>query len=181
MAGNDLPILSDLERTVLRDLALRVAEQAARPVEDEKRREWYRHNALQPGRPLVFCDPENGWHEIFPPESLQCNSELARQWEFELRIKDFYGARMRDDRVIDARFTLRPVAQETGWGLQTPIIGRGEGKAFTWDPPLKDLNDLSGLRVPAATVDGEATDRLKAFAEELFDDVLSVDVKGVWW
>ncbi len=181
MTGYDLPILSDQERTVLRDLAAHVAEWAARPVENEKRREWCRHNALQPGRPMVFCDPENGWHEIFPPDSLQCTSELARHWEFELRIKEFYGARMRDDRVIDPNFLLRPVAQETGWGLQTPLIGRGEGRAFTWDPPLKDLDDLSGLRVPGATVDREATARLKALAEEVFDGVLAVEVKGVWW
>ena len=181
MNGDNVPEFSDGEKDLLRDLALRVAELAARPIEDQKRREWYRHNALQPGRPLVFCDPENGWNEIFPPESLECTSELARHWEFELRIKEFYGARMRDDRVVDDRFVLRPVAQETGWGLQTPIIGKGEGRAFTWDPPLKDLNDLSGLRVPGATVDREATARVQALAEELFDGALTVEVKGVWW
>lgn len=181
MTGNNLPILSRFERQVLRDLALQVAGLAARPVEDEKRREWHRHNALLPGRPMVFCDPENGWNEIFPPQSLLCTSELARHWEFELRIKEFYGTRMRDDRVIDNRFVLRPVAQETGWGLHTAIIGRGDGRAFTWDPPLKDLDDLSGLRVPGATVDGEATARLRALAGELFDRVLTVEVKGVWW
>jgi hypothetical protein len=65
--------------------------------------------------------------------------------------------------------------------LQTPLIGKGEGRAFTWDPPLKDLDDLSGLRVPGATVDHEATARLQALAEETFDRVLTVEVKGVWW
>ena len=176
----DLEIHPD-EKGVLKELAERVAGLAALPIMNEKRALWRKHNRLEKTRPIIFCDPENGWNEIFPPESLLCNSELARHWEFELRIKEFYGARMRDDRVIDARFTLRPVAEETGWGLQTPIIGKGEGKAFTWDPPLKDLNDLSGLRVPGATVDREATARLKAFAEELFEGVLAVDVKGVWW
>ena len=77
MTGNDVHILTRFERQVLRGLALRVAELAARPIEDQKRREWHRHNALQRGRPLVFCDPENGWNEMFPPESLQCTSELA--------------------------------------------------------------------------------------------------------
>lgn len=181
MTSNDLPPLSNKERAVLRGLALRVAELAARPGEDEKRREWHRHNALRPGRPMVFCDPENGWNEIFPPGSLLCVSDLARHWEFELRIKEFYGTRMRDDRVIDNRFVLRPVARETGWGLQTPIIGRGEGRAFTWDPPLKDLDDLSDLRVPEVIVDRQATTRLQSLAEDVFDGALTVDVKGVWW
>ena len=180
MTGNDT-VFTCAEKNVLRTLALRVAELAARPVEEEKRREWHRHNALQPGRPLVFCDPENGWHEIFPPESLLCTSELARAWEWELRIKEFYGARMGDDRVLDPEFVLRPVAVETGWGLETQIVGRGAGRAFTWDAPLKDLDDLSGLRVPGVTVDREATARLQAVAEETFGGALAVAVKGVWW
>ena len=77
MDDSDTHRFSREEKDCLRTLALRVAELAARPVEQEKRREWHRHNALQPGRPLVFCDPENGWHEIFPAESLECTSELA--------------------------------------------------------------------------------------------------------
>ncbi len=50
--------------------------------EAEKRKLWLRHNALQPTRPVIFCDPENGWNEIIRPEHLACESELARDWEF---------------------------------------------------------------------------------------------------
>ncbi len=58
------PRFSHKECEVLRRLAGRVAELAARPGEEEKRRLWYRHNALEATRPLIFCDPENGWNEI---------------------------------------------------------------------------------------------------------------------
>jgi bifunctional pyridoxal-dependent enzyme with beta-cystathionase and maltose regulon repressor activities len=68
----------------LHQLALKVADLAARPIENEKRKMWYEHNALKATRPLIFCDPENGWGEIITSESLQCKSELARQWEFRL-------------------------------------------------------------------------------------------------
>ena len=66
------------DRQVLRWLAASVAELAARPIEREKRDLWYRHNALEPTRPLIFCDPENGWNEIIPPHQLACEGELAR-------------------------------------------------------------------------------------------------------
>ena len=47
-----------------------MAELAARPIEAEKRELWYRHNALEATRPVVFCDPENGWNEIITAADL---------------------------------------------------------------------------------------------------------------
>ena len=52
--------ISPREKHILRELAVKVAELAARPIEEEKRRLWTRHNDLHPTRPPVFCDPENG-------------------------------------------------------------------------------------------------------------------------
>ena len=45
---------SDL--TTLRELAAQVAEIAALPVQEEKRRLWRKLNALQPERPMVMID-----------------------------------------------------------------------------------------------------------------------------
>jgi hypothetical protein len=69
--------ISDADRQVLRRLAGRVAELAARDIEQEKRRLWTTHNALKPERPMIFCNPENGWTEIILPEHLECVGELA--------------------------------------------------------------------------------------------------------
>ncbi len=82
--ATDLTI-SKRDRVILRRLAAQVAELAARPIEQEKRNLWYRHNALEPTRPLIFCDPENGWNEIITPQDLECEGELARRWEMTLR------------------------------------------------------------------------------------------------
>ena len=73
-------IISARDAARLRSLAGQVGELAARPIEAEKRTLWLRHNALAPTRPLIFCDPENGWHEIIRPEHLHCEGELARAW-----------------------------------------------------------------------------------------------------
>ena len=37
----------------------------------------------KPRRPIVF--PENAWHEILPPEQIQCTDAIARDWELVLR------------------------------------------------------------------------------------------------
>ena len=44
--------VSRAEEEVLRRLAGEVASLAARPIEDEKRDLWYRHNALEATRPV---------------------------------------------------------------------------------------------------------------------------------
>ena len=69
---------SSAKRATLRRLAAEVAELATRPIEAEKRGLWYRHNTLAATRPVIFCDPENGWNEIIRPEDLACHGPLAR-------------------------------------------------------------------------------------------------------
>ena len=73
--------LTRAERDILRELAGRVAQLAARPVEQEKKKLWTLHNDLRKTRPLIFCDPENGWQEIITPDQIRCTHALARRWE----------------------------------------------------------------------------------------------------
>ena len=54
------------DKAVLRKLGETVAEIAARPVMKERVDLWKRHNALEATRPVILCDPENGWNEIIP-------------------------------------------------------------------------------------------------------------------
>lgn len=169
------------DRRILRDLARQVADLAARPCEAEKRDLWYCHNALEPTRPLVFCDPENGWNEILTSDVLQCEGELARGWEWRLRREIFWGSRMRDDKVIEARFTVGHVYTETDWGLRETRIGGEGGGAYRWEAPLKSIADMNKLRFPQIEVDYEATDELLRLAQETLGDILEVRLHTSWW
>lgn len=173
--------ITPADRTILRSLARQVAELAARPLEEEKRRLWLRHNALQPTRPLVFCDPENGWHEILPAERLACQGELARIWEFTLRKEIFWGAELRDDRVIQPYFDVAHVYTTTGWGLETSTVGGAHGGAYRWESPVKSIDDLAKLHHPRLDVDEATTHHLLALAHDLFDDYLTVRLRTKWW
>ena len=179
--SNSQATFTERERQLLRSLAGQVAELAARPVEDEKRALWLRHNALQPTRPVIFCDPENGWNEIIRPEHLACESELAREWEFRLRREIFWGTEMRDDRVIIPFFEVPHVAVESDWGMHETRVGGQHGGSYTWDPPLKDYADVDKLHYPEITVDADATAHRAALAEEILGDLLTVRVKTLWW
>jgi len=169
------------DRRILGELARQVAELAARPQEQAKADLWYRHNALEATRPLVFCDPENGWNEIVRARDLQCQGTLARQWEMTLRKEVYWGAEMGDDRVVNQEFIVSHVYTESDWGMHETRIGGEGGGAYTWDAPLKSYRDLRKLHAPRIAVDQAATKRLVELAQSVFDPILPVRLKTSWW
>jgi hypothetical protein len=176
--------ISPADRERLRPLAAQVAELAARPLEDEKRELWLKHNQLEPTRSLIFVDLEDGWIEIFPPESLVCEGGLARQWELVLRKEIFWATEIKDDAVIRPYFGVPWVHNEPDWGVQmTRIGGDGVGAhrgSYVWDAPIKTRDDVARLRMPEVVVDRARTAALLAVAEETLGDLLPVQLKTRW-
>ena len=173
--------VSPPERAVLRRLAGRVAELAARDIEHEKARLWTAHNDLDNTRPLIFCDPENGWNEILTPDQFECAGGLARAWELHLRCEIFWGERMCDDKVIVPWFPVGNVATRTNWGVAEEYTKHDPRGSYAWEPPISDLDDLSALRFPTATSDRPATQRLLSLADELFGDLLPPRPRESWF
>lgn len=169
------------DREVIRSLASQVRELADLPEQEQKRKLWYKHNALEKTRPVIFCDPENGWNEIVTPDDLRCTGELAREWEMKLRKEIFWGKDMGDDKVIDFYFNIPYVYTESSWGLQEKIIKTEEKGSYRWDPPLKDFKDMDLLHFPQIEVDYQASQDLFELAEETFDQILTVRRRTSWW
>ena len=154
---------------------------AARPIENIKRQLWYRHNALEATRPVIFCDPENGWNEIIPPDRLICQGQLARQWEYRLRKEIFWGKEMGDDRVLEPFFDIGHVRPDLDWGLTETRIGGSDGGAYRWEAPVKTEADLERLHYPKVDIDFQEINRQVDLAKETFGDHLKVRVKNAWW
>ncbi|MCL6557432.1 MAG: hypothetical protein K6U74_01280 [Firmicutes bacterium] len=179
--------VSPKERQVLRELASRVAELAARPEQEEKKKLWRLHNALQPTRPPIFCDPENGWNEIITEDQMQCENEVARLWEITLRKEIFWGESMGDDRVIEPYFNVPHVYTESGWGMRETRMGgemsvyRLDGGSYRWEAPLKDYKDFDKIHFPEITIDFETTEKVFQLAQETFGDILKVRLRTIWW
>ena len=169
------------DQEILRRLASQVARLAARPIENEKRDLWFRHNTLEATRPLIFCDPENGWNEIITDAQMQCQGELAREWEMTLRKETFWGESMGDDRVIEPYFEVPYVYSESDWGMKETKIGGQNGGSYTWNSPLESYDSLDQLHFPSISVDHEATATLLSLAKKVLGDLLTVRLKGRWW
>ncbi len=147
------------EKEILRILAERVATLAALPVMKDKRELWRRHNRLEATRPVIFCDPENGWNEIITDRQLLCKTKIARRWEMNLRKEIFWGEEMGDDRPVEAIFNVPYTCSADDWGAEIKFHKAEQLGSFVWDSPIKDYaKDLPRIH-PL-----DLRDRLEGFA-----------------
>ncbi len=181
LLGAQEPVISRKERGILRELAKRVAELAAHPLQAEKKRLWLTHNALGETRPLIFADPENAWYELIPAAQLASEGNLARLWEFRLRKEIYWAEQIRDDRVVEPLFRVHRIYSDTGRGLDAKITGAGGDGSYRWDAPLTDYCDLNKLRPRKIVIDAGKTQRLLDVAQEILGDILEVRLEGIWW
>jgi hypothetical protein len=173
--------VSPKDRTILRDLAERVAAIAALPVQKERAQLWLEHNALKPTRPVVLAQPEGAWTELVPDSALQCEDELLRGWEQQLRCSLFRGLSMPDDQPVTGTVYVQWVKDVSDWGVQTEYT-RGENRgSYRWDAPIKSEADFARLRQRTIRLDRAASQRNLELATELLGDLVPVRMHGSFW
>ncbi len=167
--------MTPTDRTIIRDLARRVAAVAADPVQDERRALWRAQNALRPIRPVIYISPEGSWIELVPEDSLQCEDPTARAVERALRQRLYAQEHFHDDTVCDADYRIGKVLRGTGWGVGEKIIRPDEARgAYVWEAPIETRADLEALTPPTVTVDEEASAQVLEFYQDLLGDILRV-------
>jgi hypothetical protein len=181
LTRDDLAISAD-DRAVLRRLGRQVAAIAASPRMAEVRRLWTSHNRLERGRPLLFCDPENGWNEIVTETQMQCRGKLARRWEMDLRKEIFWGEVMGDDKPVEPYFDVPYTVSPDDWGLQPTYHKTDAAGSYVWQGAVRDYAaDLKRLHAPRFEIDEETTQGCLAIAQDVLGDLLGVRLKGAWW
>ncbi|NUP99520.1 MAG: hypothetical protein HUU35_06665 [Armatimonadetes bacterium] len=173
-------MIGPADRVILRDLAVRVAEIAALPVMAERRELWCRHNALQPVRPMILVFPEGSWQELLPAEALRCEEPQARAMERDLRQRIYGFEHFDSDNVVTADWVVPKAIHNSGWGLTARhTSSTTERGAWAFDPVINEPGDLNLLRLPEITHDEAASAQRLAAAQELFGDLLDVQLRGI--
>jgi hypothetical protein len=162
-------------------LAEKVYKHSETKENEDKRKLWYEHNALGIKKPVIFCDPENGWNEIITEDLLQCKGSLARRWEIILLKEIFYGDKMRDDKSIEHYFDIGYTYEIKDWLDKEIIHGGKDGGSYVWEAQVKSFSDLNKIKEPEITVDYKTTLEAYALASEVFSDLLIPRLKGLWW
>ncbi len=167
--------------TVVQDLAKQVAEIATKPVQDERRKLWRRHNSLQRTRPLVLSLGAP-WHvEVMPDGDLQCLDPFWRGLEHGLRLAILQD-RLDDDTVIEPWITVQavyrhPVSAECRWGPPIRFSEKTEARgSFAFRPSIVDEADFDKLVMPRHEIDEEATRRKYEQTCDALGDTLSVQL-----
>ena len=173
--------VSKKDKETLRKLAQKVKDYSATKENEEKRNLWYEHNSLKTSKPVIFCDPENGWNEIITENILECRGSLSRRWEIILRKEIFYGEKMKDDKPIEPYFDIGYTHEKIDWLDREIIHGGKEGGSYVWEAQIKNTEDLAKIKEPGIVVDYKTTLETFELACSVFKDLLTPKLKGLWW
>jgi hypothetical protein len=178
-------MVSDQDRSILRELAARVAQIAALPVQEETRRRWRALNGLRPERPMVMVD-QVCWNELEADGelALHCADPECRQYEQRLRRRLYQWRHFRVDMVMDPFIHVAKAVHSTGFGIavdeetiatdpHNSVVSHGYINQFVTDA------DLDKIRTPVVTHDAAESARRLAVARDLFRGTLEPRLEGV--
>lgn len=172
------------DRMILRDLARRVMEIAALPVQQEKRRMWTKLNRLEPVRPMVWIN-ETPWDELKDEVELRCacRDPFCRDVEHNLRWTLYTWNHLRTDTVVDPVYYTSQAFGDTGFGVDAQEVRRHEGTSgfgsCDYVPIMKTDADIERIKTPKITLDPKATERKFQQVSELIGDVIPVEKRGI--
>lgn len=169
------------DRGIVRDLAKRIADAAADPVNEERRDLWRRLNGLEPVRPPVFIN-EIPWHEIVPTDASECEDGFARGVERSMRLILHQWEQFPGDMIIDPVWYSPLAIRDSGYGVEPKSLNpdaTGSRGSRQYLPIMKTEADVDRLRAPVVTHDEAATERNFGTLFDAFGDVLRVEKRGV--
>ncbi len=173
--------LTAKDRQILRELAKRVAEIGADPIQKEKADHWRRHNDLERVRPMVLAFPEGSWRELLPAACCVSQKKL-QQIEWNLRTAIYYHDHMPDDNVIEpvVRVPIAIRTSELGLDFKQTASGMATG-AYHIDGVIQDEADIDKICTDVTLeVDWDDTQARLNMIRDILGDILDVEVQGIF-
>lgn len=168
------------EVSLLRELASRYAEIAARPENAEREHRARQVNRLVEARPLVWVD-EVPWHELEQSGelTLRCEDERARQMERFFRKKLYQWKHFQGDMVAEPFYRVAKSWESTGIGVEIEehrrsVDDRNNIYSHEYIDQLDSMEALERLHVPVITAHPERDAENVKWAEEILRGILPV-------
>jgi len=170
---------------ILRKLGVRKREIAESPINQERRRLWYKHDRFEGERPMVLVEGGVAF-ELLPCSELRCREEWARQVERSLAYEIFRFEFLKDDHVVLPYIDWNWKVHMSDFGVQSVqhYAERVSGNVSSrrWDPPLQDLEkDFDKLHFRHISVDREGSLAWRDLLTQVFDGILTVRQRGGFW
>jgi hypothetical protein len=162
---------------ILRDLATRYVEICNKPVIDERRNLWRRHNSLKRTRPLIYVRAW-AWQEM-PESELRCEDPFFRHYEDFFR-QSLFRDTFDDDFIFEPWVTVNAAwvtPPEGVWGLSVPKTHSDELRgSYVWDPPLKTEDDLAKMHSPHHVIDEVKTEQRMTKLRDAIGDIITINL-----
>jgi hypothetical protein len=173
-------VLNRNDVDIVRQLAARVKEIAALPVQEKKRVLWRKLNALKPARPMVMID-QVCWNEMNTGEelTLRCVDKECRRYEEHLRRTLYQWKHFPVDMVVESFVRVPKAIVNTGFGIQVreeTAVGdpTNEVVGHKFENQFQTEDDIEKIRMPRVSHNTDETARRLDVAHELFDGLLDV-------
>ncbi len=172
------------DRPILRELATRIAEIAALPIQQEKKRLWRKLNGLKPERPMVAID-QICWGEFQGDAlKLRCETDDCRVYERFFRRTLYQWEHFPVDMVVEPFVRVPMAITNTSFGLGTQeetlaVQGIDEVVSHKYANQFTTMDDLEKIKTPIVTHDATETDRRLGLASWLFGDIIAPRKEGV--
>ena len=173
-------MLNKQDIAIIRGLAAQLAEIAALPVQEEKRKLWRKLNAKKPDRPMVMID-QVCWNEMTTGDemTLRCQDQECRAYEDRMRRTLFQWKHFPVDMVVEPFVRVHKAVQNSGFGVpaQEETLATdptNDVVAHRFINQFQNDDVLERFQTPRITHDPKETARRLAVAEELFGGLLEI-------
>ncbi|MDR1824029.1 MAG: hypothetical protein LBR27_01620 [Bifidobacteriaceae bacterium] len=172
------------EHALLRDLAKRVADLAADPVNDARIARIRANNGLVPGRPTVWID-ELPWHELNINDelTLRCESAAGRAMEEFFRRTLFRWAHFQVDMVVEPAYSILKAFDDSGIGIeieQETLSTDAANRIVShhYEDQLDTEEAVDALLTPVIVARPDLDEQHIAEAEEVLHGIMPVRLRG---
>lgn len=164
------------EIEILRELVKNYLDVCRDKRQDELRILWSRHNSMKKVKPLIYVRAF-AWREM-PDSKCKIEDPFFAGYENILR-ESLFRSSFKDDFIFEPWLTVAATYRTEGWGIEGSKICTEEDNTLTaWkeDYPIKDLQDIEKMKLPAHEIDEVKTAEEH---ERLFDavgDMITINV-----
>ncbi len=172
--GSEVNEMFQKDILILRDLAKQYLEICQSPEQAVRRNLWRRHNGLQAVLPPIYVRAF-AWQEM-PDRRCVCQDNFFQGYEDFFR-QMLFRATLADDFIFEPWVTVLADYDCTGWGIEGQRHRPEEKEgSFKIDYPLKTLEDIGRLRVPAHRINEEGTRIKVQRLQEAIGDIITINV-----
>ena len=180
-----MSIAPEQDFEILRTLGQELAEAAADPINEERRRVNHLVDTKQKSRPSIsiFQEP---WHELGANGELDlhCTDGFCRNLEQGLRRTLYKWRHYPGDMTVSATSVQPYCIRNTGFGINEDVdLARTDPNSDVvsrhFHIQIKDEGDISKMKAPVISHDEAATEEGYQKRCEIFDGILKVHKSGV--